>query len=111
LKAAELLCRRSELKLKSPSAVDQEADVYTIDYVPQDSESDEDTENSYFFSSLLTEQLQLWNLSVQGYLGEKRRHLKRDSLIEERLELISLTLQHSKFGKDAYSYSTGQAPH
>lgn len=93
---------KSKTKIKyCPSAVDHKVDIYNIDYAPEDTESDEAIENLYFFSSLLTEELELRNMSILGSLGERRERLKRQLLVEERLGLILLAVERSIIGKDA----------
>jgi len=49
----------------------------------------------------LTDELKLRNSSVQGSLGECRERLKRQLIVEERLQLILLAIQCSGMGKEA----------
>jgi len=93
---------KSKTKMKyCPSAMDHKVDIYSIDYALDDTESDEGVENLYFFSSLLTDELRLRNLPVQGNLAERRERLKRQLILEERLHLILLAVERSGLGKEA----------
>jgi len=84
-----------------PSTVNHKVDIYSIDNSPEETESEEAVENLYFFSSLLKDELQLRNLSVQGTLEKHRERLKRQLIVEERLQLLLLAIQCSGQGKEA----------
>jgi hypothetical protein len=53
-----------------PSAINKESDFYNIEFQINDANDDDAMEKLYAFSSLLTGELQLRNLAVDGTLGE-----------------------------------------
>lgn len=82
-----------------PNALDKESDMQNIDFSP--STDDDDMDALYYFSSLITEELKLRNMPVNGTLAERRERLKQKLVVEEKLLLIKRAIERSAHGKDA----------
>jgi len=74
--------------------------VHNIDYVANGG-SDDNIEELFFFSSLLTEELKLRNMPITGSLEERREALRNQLVFEEKLHLLKLAVERSEHGKAA----------
>jgi len=63
--------------------------------------SDDNIEELFFFSSLLTEELKLRNMPITGSLEEHREALRNQLVFEEKLHLLKLAVERSEHGKAA----------
>jgi hypothetical protein len=61
------LKKKSKIKY-NPTAFDKEVDVYNIEFAPSDAE----VEKLFFFNTLVTEELSLRNMLIDGTLWERR---------------------------------------
>jgi len=91
--------KRTKIKFKS-NAVDKHTNVYSIGYLSSGN-SDDDMDALLFFSSLLTDEIKVHNMPINGFLEECREALKCQLLVEEMLVLIKQAIDCSELGKAA----------
>jgi hypothetical protein len=92
--------KQSKIKY-NPTAIDKEVDVYNIEFAPSGEESNAEIEKLFFFNTLVTEELTLRNMPIDGTLGERRERLRKQLLVEERIILMQLAVQRSEMGREA----------
>jgi len=94
-----------EVKLQSkivlsPSSLDRETYMRNIVFVPK-TDTEDYLEQMYFFSSLVSNALQLRGMPIDGSLTERRDCLRQRLLVEEKICLIRTAISRSELGRES----------
>jgi hypothetical protein len=82
---------------------------YNIDFSPEDDMVGDVVSAKIFFSNLVTKELQLQKLTLNGTFEERRICLKKILEVEQKLDLINQAITRGQEGKEAALMLISQA--